>query len=342
MDYSCIVPAAYVIKGTLSGKKAIRDYQFVEMAEIGIEEVRTRDAPVSVSWNVTGKSKDARVDYMSHFEVRACDAAMRNHSVFYKGKHWLRLLGDHASNSSWSGKIVRSRPVHVTDFLRDAVRGSFNNILGFKTIWPATEPEIVATDPHGRFSEIRESGRDRALRSLERLELISVDGIIHVAGDQPVIALANADENGQPFNFPYVTCRRTALLDNPLVRETLYLPLSAGRDILLESLADLSFDIQYPEVMSKENDILVGADYHVSVLAANVKRSRKREYPDLVPYFALTDLDEKADFLQAALERWPHGNGGLNRHRIEEALQLLDQRDISLGFQGGLSGLPRP
>jgi hypothetical protein len=334
-----VVPVSYDIRGTLAGNKAPRQYRFVEFAEIDIEQVSSADAPVSVSWNFLTKPNNMRVDYLNHFEIRSWDVSGRNHCVYHGGRHWLRLLELHTGKSTQHNAQEGSSPIRFEGFASRTLKGEFNGIFSFSKMG-AVDHEIVSSDPTPRFSDIKENGRARAFRSLARLSLISVDGVVHMAGDQPTIAYASADADWVATTFPYVTCRRRALRDNPSTPETLFFPLSVTPAPL--PLDGLDFEIHLPHAMSADDDAEVAADYNMQALASAVKRARTRRYPDLTHYFELPDTEAKAAFIERVLEVWPSDRGGLDTQPLVEALAFLDNRDISFGRADGLMTLPSP
>lgn len=351
MSISCKIPMAYVIKGVLGGRKGVRSHLFAETAEIEIDEVGYKDAPVAVSWTVPGVPKDTRFDYFNHIEARAYDGQRRNHTVYHRGRHWLRILHGHVSQPMRGGlEWEKSEGVTLGEFLGFVDLGRYNDFLGFSPLWDFMKIETAGGDPAGRFAEVRESDRPRSLRSLARLELLSVDGLVYVAGDQPAYALACADKDLMSFRYPYVTARRHHLTDNPKIGETRYLPFSmdaefeqqlaaAPTDVVIPSL---EVQIHLPEAISQDEDLKVGADYHVRTLSDAVRRARKRQYPDLVPYFGLEDIDEKAEFIASARASWPSFDGGLSPSPLETALAMLDEREIALPFHGGSGLLSAP
>lgn len=351
MTVSCLVPMAYVIKGVLGGQKGIRSHLFAETAEIEIEEVACEDAPVAVSWTVPGAPKEARLDYFNHVESRAYDAECRNHTVYHRGRHWLRILHGHVGPSNRNGREWDvSEGITLGEFLGFVDLGRYNDFLGFSPMWEFVKLETVGGDPAGRFTEVRESERPRSLRSLARLELLSVDGLIHVACDQPAYALASADNDLVSFRYPYVTARRQFLIDNPRIGETRYLPFSMDDEFqqyLAAVPADvvippLDVQIHLPEAISHDEELEVGADYHVRTLSDAVRRARKRQYPDLSQYFGLEDIDEKADFIAAARAAWPAVVGGLSASPLDMALAMLDEREIALPVHGGSALIDAP
>ncbi|MCZ7861174.1 hypothetical protein O9X98_07110 [Agrobacterium salinitolerans] len=351
MTISCLVPMAYVIKGVLGGQKGIRSHLFAETAQIEIDEVGYDDAPVAVSWTVPGVPKDARLDYFNHTESRAYDGQRRNHTVYHRGRHWLRMLHGHVGPSNRRGKEWdSSEGITLGEFLGFVDLGRYNDFLGFAPLSEFMKLATVGGDPEGRFTEVRESDRPRSLRSLARLELLSVDGLVYVACDQPAYALASSDKDLVSFRYPYVTARRQFLLDNPRIGETRYLPFSMGDEFMQEIAATpadvvmspLDVQIHLPETISQDEDLKVGADYHVRVLSDAVRRARKRQYPDLAPYFGLEDIDEKAEFIASARASWPSFGGGLSPAPLDTALAMLDEREIALPVHGGSALLAGP
>ncbi|MCV9964965.1 hypothetical protein OIU34_24015 [Pararhizobium sp. BT-229] len=345
MTISCQIPMSYVIKGIAGGRKGVRSYLFGETSTIEIDEVGTEDAPVAVSWRVPGVPADTRFDYFNHVEARTSDASGRNHTVFYRDRHWLRLLHGFVAGAKRGHEWETSEGITLGEFLSFVDLGRYNALFGLSPIWDFMKLEAVGGDPSLMFERVAESERPRSVRSLARLELLSVDGIVYVAGDQPSYALPCADKHMTRFRYPYVTAMKGVLADNPRIDETSFLPFSM-RDELERRKAEAPDDVVFPDLdvevhlaqsISRDEDLRVGADYHVRVLMDARKRARSRQYPELAPYFGMTDIEEKADFIASVRSRWPAHSGGLSPAPLDAALSLLDERSISLPVRGGPS-----
>jgi hypothetical protein len=91
--------------------------------------------------------------------------------------------------------------------------------------------------------------------------------------------------------------------------------------------------------MSGERPPLYGIRYkdgereQFSILAR--KRARSRQYPELAPYFEMTDIEDKADFIASVRSRWPTHSGGLSPAPLDAAVSLLDERSVSFPVHGG-------
>ena len=345
MTITLDLPVTYIVKGVLPGRKGAREYSFTEKHRVDIEEVAAEDAPVAVSWKVAGVPGAARFDYMHHYEARAADASGRNHTVFHEGRHWLRVLTGHNRIDNGVPERKSSVGLPTAEFVAGAERGGFNFMLGFAPF--IFSPKEVHSDPTDGFSSISESSRDRVMRCLDRLGFISVDGILHMSADQPVIALASCDVGPTRFPYPYVTARERTLRENPRVDETLFIPFSMSEELagfqraLPASVPTSELDpvVHLPESMSRDTDLRAAADFHVKTVLDATKRARTKTYPDLSPYFATDDLDEKADILSDALSAWPGGPGGVSSATLETALAVLDDRSVSVAALAGPGGL---
>lgn len=343
MTVSCQIPMSYVIKGVAGGRKGVRSYLFGETSTIEIDEVSAEEAPVAVSWRVPGVPADTRFDYFNHVEARASDEAHRNHTVFYKERHWLRLLHGFVADAKRGHEWETSDGITLGEFISFVDLGRYNALFGFSPIWDFMKLEAVGGDPSVMFERVAESERPRSVRSLARLELMSVDGIVYVAGDQPAYALPSADKHMTRFSYPYVTAIKSILADNPRIDETGFLPFSMRDELELRKaeapsdvvFPDLDVEVHLPLSMSRDEDLRVGADYHVRVLNDARKRARSKQYPELAPYFDMTDIEDKADFIAAVRSRWPTHSGGLSPAPLDAALSLLDERSISFPVHGG-------
>lgn len=340
MTHVATIPVTYTVKGIPFGKKAYKEDLYAEFREVSVYEVDTADAPVAVSWRVPGiPQHDVRFDYLTHFEVGTCDDDGRNHTVFHQGRHWLRLLTSHLRGGRSSrGRWGDGTPLLVEDFLGQAVDGKFNALFGFDQFYGRPPLATSGEDVTPRYLTVRENSRDRTMRSLDRLSLISVDGVLHMACNQPMIALPSADYGMARHVFPYVTARYRSLWDNPHADDTRFLPFSMVDELQRHTDAMPEYFVQTDHDMivhhgpsfSNDAEIEVAADYNVALVYTATSRARKKSYPDLAGYFRLHDLEAKAGFLEDARSQWADDKGGVSPALLDQALALLDERSIGM------------
>jgi hypothetical protein len=341
MTISCFVPVSYVVRGVLAGRSGTRDYTFAELVPVEIEEVSREEAPLSVSWNSSGMPQDCRIDYFNHDELRSFHWEGGNHAVFHDGRHWVRKLRFHSRTD-----IGPSDELTIEELLGGIESGEYNRMFRFAPLpLGGKDFQMVTADPTDQFKTVASNGRQQAFRTLERLRILSVDGIVHIACDQPCYALAVCDRYARGdnpnvrFYWPYVSVREGSVHDSPHISDTLMLPFSAQDELqailsaMPEGVTALNGGptIHLPASMSPDEDLRVAADYHVRRFASTGLKSLRVRFPALLPYFEKTSVEEKIDFLIAAKSELAPAitRLGLSGEPLDHAIELLDAVSIS-------------
>lgn len=352
MTLSVTLPATYSVKGVPLGKKARKEDFYAEFVTLDIPEVDADDAPLAMSWSVSPiPPLDVRFDYVTHWEVGACDALFVNYTLFHEGRHWLRLLDAHLGHGMRQrASRGEAEPLATAEFVEKAHEGFYGRLFGFARSNWTVPPLASGEDVMARYDIVNESSRPRVMRALDRLDLISVDGVLHMACDQPMIALPSADYEARRYHYPYVTARRRGLSDNPSADETRFLPFAMPEELATYTDAmppnfertDWDLVVHHAPSFSHDAELEAGADYRVSLVFSAAERARTKSYPYLHDYFGLPDLDAKTAFLERARSEWPTGRGGVSPALLDEALAVLEDRSIgnSLTSAGPLP-LPR-
>ncbi|MCV9963581.1 hypothetical protein OIU34_16885 [Pararhizobium sp. BT-229] len=329
-------PMSYSIHGRLPGRVMPRSYIFAEMVDLQVTDVAAEDAPVAVSWKVPHiRTSVTSAEYRPMW---AFDAERRQHTVFYEGRHWVRLLQEtHWDNSP-------SEPLQCADFERAAVTGAFNGGLGFAVPTQGQRKfEIVTDDQGGRFEEVIRHGRPRALELASGLDFISVNGVLHARADQPCFKLVpawyEADRTRVKTRYPVVDTkelRAPRTLDPVRVPA---LPLSMRDEVTRKCpqmwrLAD-QFEwptIHMPESLSTDEDLRLEADYLVHEFLARTENTLGTRYAGLEHYFRQPTVEAKLDYLLANEREWPEFRTryGVSTAPLRRAVEALDNMSISL------------
>jgi hypothetical protein len=339
------IPVSYMVHGYLPERRQPRSYLYAEMMPLEIEEVTSSQAPVAVEWfetRIYGSSMNLAT--YSHDAIEAFDADGRQHTVFYDGRHWLRVLEANAVLNA----ETPTKPVHIADAIRGIENGDFAKLLGFSQKTQSQKKfNLVDRDPSDRFDSVSKNLRQRAMAAFDRLALLSVDGILYIACGQPCHILVPG------------TSMFDQLIDQTMIRHVpfvdvwadrsprsmnwdrfKYFPLSAC-ELLSETMEALTPDItsgmkapdvRIPESMSKEVDLGVLADYYVHEFMAKSYAKLHAPFAYTERYFDQPTIDDKAAYLAEHEPGWSR-NGAHFKLPVEylhKAMDILDER--SIGF----------
>jgi hypothetical protein len=332
-------PISYNVHGRLPGRVIPRSYIFAEMVELQITDVATVDAPVAVSWKVP--SLRTAITSAEYRRMWAFDANQRQHTVFYEGRHWLRLLKE----SPWDRSP--GEPLNSTEFVQGAASGAFNRGLGFAEPTQGQRKfEMVIGDPGHRFEEVIRHGRARAMDVASELEFISVSGVLHARCDQPIFKLVPGWETGDGGNVVRTKTRYpvvdTKELRAPRTLDSLRVPtvpLSMRDEVnrkcpKISKLAD-QFEwptVHIPESLSADEDLRLEADYLVHEFLAWTEKTLGTRYAGVEHYFKKTSVEAKLDYLLASECHWRdfESRTGVSVAPLRRATEALDSMSISL------------
>lgn len=338
MTRTIYFPVTYTIHGHLTGRQQPRSYLFAEMAEASITDVAPEDAPVAVSWKVPISSRD-----ITPWPLRrmwAFDTDQRQHTRFYDGRHWLRVLADQPFHNA------PSVPLAASEFAARAESGLFNNCLGFAVPTKGQRKfEVVQQEPSERFVQHYDSDRRYAVALAKDLAFIAVDDVLYVKADQPCYRLAPfTDSSGNIAHMPVVhpfTSGERRSFDKARVTP---LPISMRDEVIrrcrsANPFSDVSHagQFEWPEVhltesMSADYDLEMEADYYVQEFQAGMVSRCKSTCPLLDSYFRQTSHAHKLSYLLRSEHEFKDMSSrlGISTRTLFQAIEALDGISIEL------------
>ncbi|MCS4089635.1 hypothetical protein [Rhizobium sp. BK176] len=340
MTRTILFPVTYRISGRLHGRQQARTYLFAEAVEASITDVSPEDAPVAVSWKVP-VVKDSRITPWEQSHMWAFDTERQQHTRFFDGRHWLRVLSEQRYIDA---PVV---PISASEFAASAHTGRFNGSLGFVVETKQRKIELVTAEPRDRFDDIDESGRWYAIPRAKGLEFISVDDVLYVRCEQPCFKLVPVEvSSGRIRHIPVVDTvwngeRRP--LDKTRITP---LPLSMREEVIRRcgstdpfSAVGAGGDVEWPLVhlldsMSTDYDLELEADYLIQEFQANYRNHAYLEF-----YFHNKTPEDKLDHLLRGDREWAYM--GSSASPIRRAIEALEGISITLSPQQASSG-PAP
>lgn len=207
-----ILDIGYDLVGRKPGNQRTKSYRFRDTVSAEIPEVNSAEAPIAVSWQAQ-KHSDERWGYFDQ-PLRCGDEYGTILTRWYAGRHWLRLVDGNC------GK--RNAPSDTCELdmslLKRAVSDERERIfllLGLREFMPLRAKASV--DPKATLEEVSRDGRMDAIQAVAAISdnVISVDGVIHVACAQPGIrTLISQYYQDFPFHEKYLAVdTRSGCLD---------------------------------------------------------------------------------------------------------------------------------
>jgi hypothetical protein len=350
MTRTICFPVTYNIHGFLLRRQQPRSYLFAEMAEVSITEVAPQDAPVAVSWKVPISSRN-----ITPWELRrmwAFDTDQRQHTRFYEGRHWLRVLADQPFHDA------PSIPLAASEFAARAESGIFNSSLEFAVPTKGQRKfEVVHQEPSDRFMKHYDSDRHRSLARAAGLQFISVDDVLYVRCNQPCYRLVPfaAHSGGithMPVIHPFATGERRGFEKTRVSA----LPLSMRDEVIrrcpvANPISDSSHggqfewpEIHLPESMSDDYDLEMEADYYVQEFQAGMVSRCKSTYPCLDFYFNEKNPEGKLEYLSRSEDDFKDMSSrlGISTRTLFQSIEALDGMSIGFPLQREATGpLPK-
>lgn len=326
MIRTVLFPVSYSAYGTMPGRTNRLSYILAEMAEISVMEVDPELAPIAVSWKVPDK-----FGFNGRQAMWARDETGRQQTVFFEGRHWVRML-------DWT-KGDPSPPLRTDDFLAGATAGNFNWLLGFPQPTRSRRLTVVDGDPKKQFPEIDTSQRKNATLIARGLEFISVGGVLHQRCDQPVFRLViehlGTGDDKVITTAPVVDAFEIRGPISHFARNEC-LPLCMEGELRahcpnMDEIIGTSFEgptIHYPESISIADNLRVAADYHVQAFQS--------QHHDLgfhaTTFFEMRDIEAKLEYLTERLRGWSDAAEklGLSTEAIHRAIEYLDNVPITV------------
>jgi hypothetical protein len=343
-------PLPYTITGRLVGKSVNRTYAFSEMASFDIPHVPIEDAPIAVEWAVDIELAKRAGALIAELGVAGPDG--RQHTRFHNGRHWVRLTRGH------DREVAGVHPaLSLPEFAGGVVLGRFGPLLQRQDMKGIT-PKSVDQDASHFFDSIRQSGREAAFATIDRLAegFIAVDGVLYMACQQPSIWMAPRARNGWADRLPVVntngddlfgahgerdSCR---LVSNSLVHGRV-VPLTMFDEAVIKARRDAD-NTGMTGLLDEDAVMALRPVIHLPH-AVSDEIERERRADDLVHryfgsggplaqrYFSAADGNEKLAILLSMPE--PHRNPPgmdrtINADLMMEAVQLLESTRISLDF----------
>jgi hypothetical protein len=236
-------PISYSVTGRMPGRSRANAYGFFEYLDIELREIDEDEAPIAMSWFSDLEEKDIRLASGRYRNFR--DADGMQHTRWFEGSHWLRIMDGYLSGSRVHFGV--STPLSADALKRNidagGIPGILPNVRGF-----TPRSKFITDDPMAMFDTVRENGRDAAISQTERGAhgLIIVDGIVYKRCNTPVLAVYET-RLGSDFGSTICVDTHNRREKNRKVRnETAagdcpdFLPLSMA-DELVETLAAESF-----------------------------------------------------------------------------------------------------
>lgn len=190
----------YVIRGNKG--RLNRSYNFAETVTAEISETTESEAPVAVSWHTPKNLSPFPMPTYAH--LRASDETGRQFTRFYEGRHWLRLVEGHISQSySITPELTGAA------FAHGLAEGRGFDILGMARNAPGVHKRVEG-DPSSQFASTTVNTREHAMRKLDLAfsDLLLVDGVLHVACAQPAICMTDALGESDDTCVLYVETRK--------------------------------------------------------------------------------------------------------------------------------------
>lgn len=326
------IPVSYRIHGFLPGRKQPRSYIFAEIKPIEIEEASPSQAEIAIAWT----DAPYQVYWEDNETTQVSPADGLHYTRYMDGTHWVRLLAGQA------GYVYGpSEPLRTFDFLQTAENGGHIKTLGFtmptqgqKTI------SMVDSDPSDRFQSISKTTRDTAMRHYEALRLLSVDGTLYMACSQPAYLIRSASTPGGVKARIPVIHADTGSDNRSITERSAILPFSAETE-LEELLKGLTWSqaeifrrplIHLPESISRDDDLIATADYHLREFFLASYRRLNAPYAYVDNYFKMGTAEEKAAYLARSADEWERSGRqfGLPVERLSLALECLDNVSVTL------------
>ncbi len=341
MAISVNIPVSYLVHGYLPLRQQPRSYLYAEFMALEIAEVTSGEAPIAVEWSppqTHGTSMS--LSSYSHDAVESFDASGCQHTVYYEGRHWVRLLERHANPRSH----MPGAALNTHDTVARIERGDLAKIFGFSERTQSQKtPKVVDGDPRDQFQSVSRNLRGRAMEAFERLQLLSVDGNLYMACSQPCYALVTGwvhGEQGNILRVPFVDVWSDRSPRNLYWDRINYVPLSAT-DIVSDVIDALPSSvsrivevprIHIPDTLSAEEDLKLLADHYVHEFMAKSIYIHPIPFAPIQGYFDQAMIEDKAAFLAEREQQWSSAGADLKLpiNYLYKALEILDERTIGI------------
>jgi hypothetical protein len=324
---------SYTIHGTKVGKGTSHLYLYTENTSIDIREIDKEEAPIAVKWR--NKKTFYHHGSPAAYHMGLFDEYSEwSHTRYFEAKHWTPLTQNALTVSSRGDGV----PVRFSQMASVLQQGRLNEAFGMSSVDPFKKTEVVAQPAPDDFSRINDNRYAASKRAIDRLELISINGLVYMSCDQPCIAFGSEGYGSSVVMVSFIVPNRSTLIDRPFDRYYETLPLSMNANMSTLSLpnawerAHLKCEVLMPETVTDgyANEIL--ADFLVSQYLRPLNERKTSRDKVLANYSRFWDVEQKLSFLLQNEDemRLNAHKRDLNFGMIERAITALDEADVCI------------